>query len=132
MLTVAARFLSPLFLLISVMLLLRGHNEPGGGFSGGLVAASALAMQMLAFGEQRMKEALKVDPRALAGFGLVLSLVTAFLPTFFGKPVFTGMWTEFSSQLGTMKLGTPLLFDVGVFLVVVGVTVSLLEDLHTE
>jgi len=132
MLTAAARFLSPLFLLISVLLLLRGHNEPGGGFSGGLVAAAALAMQMLTFGEQRMKEALRVDPRGLAGFGLVLALIPVFLPAFLGKPLFTGLWTEFSSQIGTMKLGTPLLFDIGVYLVVIGVTVSLLEDLHTE
>ena len=127
MFVVAARFLSPLFLLISVLLLMRGHNEPGGGFAGGLVAAAALAMQMMAFGKQEMLRALRVDPRALAGFGLV-----AFLSPLAGKPFFTGLWWVWESPLGIAKLGTPMLFDLGVYLLVIGISVSLIDDLEGE
>lgn len=132
MFVVAARFLSPLFLLISVLLLMRGHNEPGGGFAGGLVAAAALAMQMMAFGKQEMLRALRVDPRALAGFGLVVSLFSAFLSLLAGKPFFTGLWWVWESPLGIAKLGTPMLFDLGVYFVVIGISVSLIDDLEGE
>ena len=126
------RFITPFLLLIAVFLLLRGHNEPGGGFAGGLVAAAALALHMMAFGEAAMREAIRIDPRTLAGIGLTLSLVSGLLPVLFQKPFLTGLWIQLPTTFGTAKLGTPMLFDVGVFMVVVGVTVSFLEDMHEE
>ena len=72
----AARLLMPLLLLFSVFLLLRGHNEPGGGFVGGLVAAAAFALYGIAFGVQRARQALLVKPMTLLGVGLLIALLS--------------------------------------------------------
>lgn len=131
-LATVAKFITPFLLILSVFLLLRGHNDPGGGFTGGLVAASALAVHMMAFGEKAMRKVLRIDPRTLAGIGLVTAIVSGFFPVLAGKPFLTGLWTELWTPLGIAKLGTPQLFDVGVFFVVIGVTVSFLEDMNEE
>ncbi len=126
------RFITPFLLIIAVFLLLRGHNEPGGGFAGGLVAAAALALHMMAFGEQAMRDAIRIDPRTLAGIGLTISILSGFTSIVVGKPFLTGLWVNLPTIFGTAKLGTPMIFDVGVFMVVIGVTVSFLEDMHEE
>lgn len=131
-LTTVSRFLTPFLLLSSIFLLLRGHNEPGGGFIGGLVASSAFAVYMLAFGERAMRTALRVDPRTLAGIGLVTAVAAGFPPLLWDLPFLTSMWYELWTPLGSTKIGTTLVFDIGVFLVVVGVTLSFLEDMNEE
>ena len=72
----AARLLMPLLLLFSVFLLFRGHNQPGGGFVGGLIAAAAFALYAIAFGVQRARQALLVRPMTLLGAGLLIALVS--------------------------------------------------------
>lgn len=131
----ATRFMLPLLLLFSIFLLLRGHDEPGGGFTGGLVGASAFTLYALAFGVPAAREAMRIDPRSLVGVGLLISLVTGTLPLFRGKPFLTyrDSWGElYLSGLGKIDLGTPLFFDVGVFLVVFGVTLSIVFPLAEE
>ncbi len=123
----ATRFMLPLLLLFSVFLLLRGHNEPGGGFSGGLVAASAFVLYGFAFEVPETRRALPVPPRPLIGVGLLLALGSGSLALLAGKNLMTGMWVEvFVPGFGDVHLGTPLLFDVGVYLVVIGVTLSII------
>ncbi len=130
MLQTLCRFISPFLLVLSVFLLLRGHNEPGGGFAGGLVAAATLALIMFAFDEQAMLSALRVNPRSLAGFGLLVAITSALPAVFQGNSIMQGAWFYLPTPLGTAHLGTPLAFDLGVYLVVVGVTVSFMEDMH--
>jgi multicomponent Na+:H+ antiporter subunit B len=132
-LRVATCFMLPLLLLFSVFLLLRGHNEPGGGFSGGLVAAAAFVLYGYAFGTTKAQQALMVDPRRLIGAGLLLALGSGCLALFAGQPLMTGLWGQVSLPgFGAVYLGTPLVFDVGVFLVVVGIALSIILPLAEE
>lgn len=129
----ATRVLLPLLLLFSVFLLLRGHNEPGGGFSAGLVAASAFVLYQFAFGVQETNRILPVSPPALFGSGLLVALASGFLALLSGQPLMTGVWRRMSVPgFGELYLGTPLLFDVGVYITVVGVTLSIILPLAEE
>jgi multicomponent Na+:H+ antiporter subunit A len=123
----AARLLMPLLLLFSVFLLLRGHNQPGGGFVGGLVAAAAFALYGIAHGVQSARRALLVHPLTLLGTGLSIALVSGLPAALRGQPFLTAQWT-----LGAVAVGTPILFDVGVFLVVAGVVLMIIFTLAEE
>ncbi|MCC6176346.1 MAG: Na+/H+ antiporter subunit B [Chloroflexi bacterium] len=126
----AARFLLPLLLLFSIFLLLRGHNEPGGGFSGGLVAAAAFALLTIATDAPTTRRALQVAPRSLIGIGLLTAIVSGVIGLLAGRPFLTGQWVEVTLPGGiSLALGTPLLFDIGVYLVVVGVVLTIVLSL---
>ncbi|MDZ7269028.1 MAG: Na+/H+ antiporter subunit B [candidate division KSB1 bacterium] len=130
-LSVAVRSLLPLLLLFSVFLLIRGHNEPGGGFVGGLVAAAAFALYAIAEGIAKVRQALRVDPRTLIGAGLVVALGSGLLSLLQGRPFMTGLWYQQPVPvLG--KVGTPVLFDLGVYLVVVGIILTIILNLAEE
>lgn len=132
-LRVATRFMLPLLLLFSIFLLLRGHNEPGGGFSGGLVAATAFVLHAFAFGVPAARRALSVDPRQLIGAGLIVALVSGLPAMLLNQPLLTALWWEADTPgFGVLHLGTPLLFDVGVYLVVIGITLSIILPLAEE
>jgi len=124
LLPAAARLVVPVQCVFAVYLLLRGHNLPGGGFIGGLILASALVLRVMV----DARHAPKWDLIALAGAGLLLALGSAVLPLFAGRPFFTGLWWGelWLPVIGNLKLGTPLLFDTGVFLVVTGVGAKML------
>ena len=127
------RFMLPLLLLFSLFLLLRGHNEPGGGFSGGLVAAAAFALYGFAFGAGEARHVLTVDPRSLIGAGLLVAVGSGSLGLVAGQPFMTALWAPDNLPgLGKLGLGTPLLFDVGVYLVVVGVVLTIILSLAEE
>ena len=130
-LTTATRYLLPLLLLFSFFLLLRGHNEPGGGFVGGLVAAAAFALYAIAEDVQSTRQILKVEPRVLIGAGVLTAAASGALPLFTGKPFLTAL--GFKQPLPVLgKVGTPLLFDVGVYLLVLGVTLKIIFSLVEE
>ncbi|TXI06977.1 MAG: Na+/H+ antiporter subunit B [Rhizobium sp.] len=121
----AAPFLTALMLLFSVFVLLRGHNEPGGGFIGGLIAASALAIYGIACGVTAVRRAIVFHPLAIAGFGLLAATVAGFLSAFAGVPFMTGLWV-YPHLFGIeVALSTVMLFDAGVYLVVVGAITSI-------
>jgi multicomponent Na+:H+ antiporter subunit B len=122
----ATRFLTPMMLLFSVFLLLRGHNLPGGGFVGGLMAASAFTLYAFAFTPQEARALLRLDPRTLIGFGMLLALGSGAIPLALGEPFLTGQWGTFTlPQWGSVKLGTPMLFDTGIYLLVTGATLAM-------
>ena len=123
----AARLLMPLLLLFSVFLLLRGHNEPGGGFVGGLIAAAAFALYGIAFGVQRARQALLVRPLTLLGAGLLIALLSGLPAVLRGRPFLAALWAS-----GPVAVGTPGLFDVGVFMVVAGVVLMMIFSLAEE
>ncbi len=120
----AARAIEPLLLLLAIYLLLAGHDEPGGGFVGGLVASGALTLHTIAFGVASARRALRLDPRTLAGLGLVVALAAVWTSTLAGAPPMTGLWIELPAGSPLKALGTPVLFDTGVFLVVLGTALN--------
>lgn len=120
-----APFLSALMLVFSVFVLLRGHNEPGGGFIGGLIAASALAIQGIAQGVPAVRRSLKADPLTIAAFGLLLSALAGLMPFLGYRPFMTGLWTEIDLGLGTVAISSVMLFDIGVYLVVAGTVTAM-------
>jgi multisubunit Na+/H+ antiporter MnhB subunit len=128
----ATRFLVSLLLLASLFLLWRGHNEPGGGFAGGLMAASAYVLIAISMGAAAARRALKVDPRLLISGGLLLALGSGIWGYLAGDSFLTGQWIDVNLGAGTLKLGTPLLFDTGVYLVVVGVVLTIILALMEE
>jgi multicomponent Na+:H+ antiporter subunit B len=124
-LSTATRYLLPLLLLFSIFLLLRGHYEPGGGFVGGLVAAAAFALHAIAFGVPRTREVLRLDPRILIGAGLFFAAISGMVAWLFGNPYFTAIWLKQPWPI-LGKVGTPLLFDIGVYFVVLGVVMKII------
>jgi multicomponent Na+:H+ antiporter subunit B len=109
-----------LMLLFSVFVLLRGHNEPGGGFIGGLIAAGALAVYGLASGVGEVRRALRVHPVTFAGFGLFLAALSGFVSYSRELPYLTGLWWILDLGDSEFALSTPGLFDIGVYFVVFG------------
>lgn len=132
-LSAMTRFLLPLMVMFSIFLLLRGHNWPGGGFAGGLVAAAAVAQYALAYDVLAARRLLRVDPRTIVGAGLILAASSAAVSLVSGQPLMTGQWVAFHvPRMGELHLGTPLFFDTGVYLVVVGVTLTAILALAEE
>lgn len=124
-LATATRLLLPLMLIFSIFLLMRGHNEPGGGFVGGLVAGAAFTLYAAVYGVSQAQNALRFDPKALIAAGLLVAVVSAVPALALGLPLMTGLW--YQQPLPVIgKIGTPLLFDVGVYLVVIGITATIM------
>ncbi|NLE85727.1 MAG: Na+/H+ antiporter subunit B [Myxococcales bacterium] len=121
----AARVLMPLLLMFAVFLLLRGHNLPGGGFVAGLIVAIAFVLRMLADGIEAARKALLVDPWSLLSVGLLVALASGLIPVAFGLPFLTACWAELGPPEWGLLVGTPLLFDIGVCLVVIGVVLTM-------
>lgn len=125
------RYLTPLLLIFSVFLFLRGHNQPGGGFAAGLVAAAPFALLSIAFGAAEARRVLQVKPRFLIGAGLLTSLVSGAIGLLNGRPFLTGVWGYLQLPgLGSVEMGTPVIFDLGVYLVVIGVSLSIIFALE--
>jgi multicomponent Na+:H+ antiporter subunit B len=132
-LATATRFLLPLLLLFSLFVLLRGHNEPGGGFIGGLIAAAAFSLHAIASDVRTTRRTLRLDPRALVPIGLIIALVSGIIALAFDRPFMAGLWvTLYIPWLEELQIGTPLLFDLGVYVVVLGVTLTIIFSLAEE
>lgn len=129
----AARSLVSLMLLFSIFLLLRGHNEPGGGFIGGLVAAAAFTLYAIAFNVESARQFLRVNPQTMIAYGLLFAIIAGVMGFFTGDQFLTGLWTTpVVPGFGELHLGTTLIFDIGVFLVVIGVTLLIVLTLAEE
>ena len=126
----ATRVLMPLLLLFAIFLLLRGHNEPGGGFVGGLVVASSFVLYSIAFGVDAGRRALLVTPRTLLGAGLLVALASGIPAVLVGDSYLTAQWMDVPVGRTVVAVGTPLVFDVGVFLAVIGVVLTIVFTLE--
>ena len=128
----AARAVLPLLIVFAFFLFLRGHDQPGGGFVAGLVAAAGVALYAMAYDARTARRLLRVPPRSLMAAGLMVALLAAAFGTW-SAPILTGHWTVLALPGGSdLKVGTPLFFDFGVFLVVLGVASALATALLEE
>lgn len=129
-LEVATRLIFPLIMLLSAYFFFAGHNTPGGGFAGGLTAGLALVLRYLAGGRYELGETLPLDAGKILGAGLALSAGTAVTSLFLGAPVLSSAVISFDLPvLGSVKLVTALFFDLGVYLIVVGLVLDVLRSL---
>lgn len=120
-LRVGAAFVKPVLILFSLYLLSKGHNEPGGGFVGGLVASSAFLLHLIAYDAESTRKSLPLEPHALMGLGLLFAACSGLAPLLKGVSFFKGLWFDIPLWPGaSFHTGTPQIFDVGVYLVVLG------------
>ena len=124
-------YLLPILLLFSLFLLLRGHNAPGGGFVGGLVAASAFALHAIAWDVPATQKVLRVSTGRLIATGLLVATASGLLGMILGMPFLSGLWWAQAIPV-VGKLGTPFLFDAGVYLLVCGVALTILFALMEQ
>lgn len=122
-LTAGGRLLLPLSVAFSLWLLWRGHNEPGGGFVGGLVAAAGVAVHSLPRGRRSMHALLRLRPATIAAVGVLLALGSGIPSLVSGAPLLTHQWIE---TAGGLAVGTTVLFDCGVYLAVAGSVLAFL------
>jgi multicomponent Na+:H+ antiporter subunit A len=130
LLETGARTIVPTLLVVSVYLLVVGHNEPGGGFVGGLLAGSGLLVVFLTGGGRAVRELLPVRPATLIGSGIALAMATALGGLVLaGSLLASGKLDLDLGWFGTLEVGSALIFDVGVYLVVVGLVATVLVRL---
>lgn len=127
----ATRFLSVLLAVVAVFVLLRGHNAPGGGFIGGLLMAAALVLHALAYSVAGARRLLRVDPRTMLGVGVAMLVGSGLVGLATGGGFLEGFWTGIPLPLAG-KISTILVFDLGVFLVVVGAAVAILFEVQED
>ena len=135
-LSAAARLIAPLMLAYSLFILLRGHNEPGGGFIGGLIAATAFALYAKAEGTAAARRALRFEPSMLSLAGVLIA-VLAGVGGWLGKGAFLASVWPFLFDDGHghesgVPIGSAFVFDLGVFCVVVGSVIGLFLSLEED
>jgi len=129
-LEVVAQIILPLALLVSVYIFLRGHNQPGGGFIAGLITAIALLLQYIARGYEWTSSRLPLSYPVISVLGLVVAVITGLGSWLFGYPFLTSSFGYFDIPLiGKTELATAMLFDLGVYLAVVGAALMILVNL---
>lgn len=130
----STRLMLPLLLLFSVFLLFGGHNEPGGGFVGGLTAAAAFSLYAMAYDSAAARRAIRFSLHVLIGIGLLLAALSGVVGMLADDPFLTGVWSGTLPVPGLrrVKIGTPTIFDIGVYMVVVSVTLMIILSLGDE
>ncbi|MGP9694397.1 Na+/H+ antiporter subunit A [Brachybacterium sp. AOP25-B2-12] len=132
-LEVVTRLVFPLMMMFSVYLLMAGHNHPGGGFAGGLVAGLALTLRYLAGGRYELTEAAPVQAGLVLGVGMATAVLAGVLPVLFGGAVFqTVTIVQHLPILGETHFPSAIIFDIGVYLVVIGVVLDFLRSLGSQ
>ena len=129
-LQLAYKYIKLIFVVAAIIALYRGHNYPGGGFIGGLLASLAIIFKGFAYNFSELKKSIKNRPLQFISTGLALA-VLSFIPSVISKePLMKGIWIKpYIPILGELKLGTPLIFDIGVFFVVIGITLLFITSL---
>ncbi len=132
-LEVGTRFVFHTMVIISLYFLFAGHNFPGGGFAGGIMAGVALVLRYLAGGRYELGATVPLNPGHLLGSGLVLAASAALIPLLFGGTTLqTAKFELFLPVFGPVKIATALLFDIGVYLIVIGLVLDILRSLGAE
>ncbi|AUX31329.1 MULTISPECIES: Na+/H+ antiporter subunit B [Sorangium] len=122
----ATPVLMVLLIIVSIYALLRGHHEPGGGFVGGLIIASAFSLHVLAYDVPSTRRLLRVAPQTLMGLGLSTILLSGVIGLVAGGAFLQGLWATVPVPgLGDVAVGTPVMFDVGVYAAVMGMVLMI-------
>ncbi len=132
---IASNVLKPLFLVVSVWLLLRGHDYPGGGFIGGLIAGSALIFKPLsAFPSENPFQQSFNEPYSLLALGMGSVLISASIGYINKGAILEGQWIKAHLPVleVDLKLGTPLLFDIGIYFIVIGFIYLIITSMMEE
>ncbi|GMA90242.1 hypothetical protein GCM10025869_07710 [Homoserinibacter gongjuensis] len=133
MLEVIVRILFHTIIVVSLYVLLAGHNLPGGGFAGGLIAGMALVMRYVAGGRHELGAAAPTDAGTLLGAGMTLAVACAIVPLFFGQaPLTSTYWDAVLPLVGHIEFVSSTIFDIGVYLVVIGLVLDVLRSLGAE
>ncbi|MGI2329271.1 Na(+)/H(+) antiporter subunit B [Planococcus sp. YIM B11945] len=133
MLQTATKVVTFIILMFAVHIFFAGHYTPGGGFVGGLLTASAIVLLMLAFDIETVKKIIPFNYVIMIAIGLLLALGTASASIFFNVPFFTHAYDYFNLPLfGKTSLHSAALFDLGVYLVVVGVTMTIIQTIGED
>lgn len=133
MLQTATKVVTFIILMFAVHIFFAGHYTPGGGFVGGLLTASAIVLLMLAFDIPTIKKILPINYVVLSAVGLLIAIATASASVIFDVPFFTHAYDYFDLPLfGETSLHSALLFDIGVYLVVVGVTMTIIQTIGED
>ena len=127
-----APLITAVMLVFSAYICLRGHNDPGGGFIGGLIAAAALAIYAMAAGADAVRQALRVEPLQIAGFGVVIAALSGLLSLFTATPFMTSIWWPVDLGDASFYLSTPMVFDIGIYCVVLGSITAIALALEGE
>lgn len=132
-LSTVSRLVFFIVLLFSLYLLLRGHNLPGGGFIAGVMTALAILLQAITSDVRQVRRVFRLDPRTLAGGGLLLSFTTGLVPMLLGYPFLTSTFGHLHVPgLGDVEIASAFFFDLGVYCVVVGGTLLMMMTLAEE
>ena len=119
-----------IIIVFSIHLFFSGHYSPGGGFIGGLMTAAALVLLLLAFDSKTLATVLPFDYRRLTALGALIAVLTAMHSIFFDLPFFTHAYDKFYLPLlGEETLHTAIAFDLGVYFVVIGVTMTIIQTI---
>lgn len=130
LLATISQSLLPLALMVSFYIFLRGHNLPGGGFIAGLITAIAFILQYIAHGSNWIAERLTINYRKIIATGIAIALFTGVGSWFFGRPFMTTWFDYFDIPfIGEIELASALIFDLGVYMTVVGATLMILASL---
>lgn len=133
MLQTVTKVVTFIILMFAVHIFFAGHYTPGGGFVGGLLTASAIVLLMLAFGIKTVKKIVPINYVVMTSVGLLVAIATASASILFDVPFFTHAYDYFELPLfGETSLHSALLFDVGVYLVVVGVTMTIIQTIGED
>lgn len=126
---IIAQMILPLALMVSIYILLRGHNLPGGGFIAGLITASAMILQYMTSGVDWVKERFDYNYQSVVAVGVMIALFTGLGSWFFGHAFLTSWFTHLDwPVVGEFEFATAMLFDIGVYLTVVGATLMILAN----
>lgn len=133
-LRVGTQYLAGVLLLFSLYMLIRGHNEPGGGFIGGLIGSTGFVLYAIACGAEDARRALKIMPQNIAVAGMGIALLAGIAAAVFAEPLFTGQWLFLGATEEDygIPLSTVLVFDIGVYLAVFGSILSIVFAMEEE
>jgi len=131
-LQIASRIVRTLLIFFALIALLRGHNHPGGGFIGGMLAGLSIAFRGFAYNITAADEMTKFKPHYYVALGLIIVLISVIPSLYLHDYFMQGEWFKISIGEWQLKIGTPLVFDIGVFFVVIGVSVLFLFSLKRQ
>ncbi|MDQ3394102.1 MAG: Na+/H+ antiporter subunit B [Bacteroidota bacterium] len=118
------KLLMPLFIIFSLYLLFRGHNDPGGGFIGGLIGSIGFVFYTMTYGPEETRRKYKINAMVIIASGLLIAGLSGVISMFFGDPFLTARWEDYYLPF-IGRPGTPLMFDVGVYILVMGIVLKI-------